>query len=72
MFVIYAQRAYGLRWVKFVTPRRNIAEMKLSEIDKVVHSHAEEDEPAWTWLEEIPDDTDPETWVDVKFFNSKT
>ena len=58
MFVIYAQRAEGLRWVKFVTPRRNIAEMKLLEIDKVVQSHATPEEPAWVWMEEIPDGTD--------------
>jgi hypothetical protein len=68
MFVIYAQRSEGLRWVRFVTPRRNIAEMKLLEIDKVVQSHATVEEPAWVWMEEIPDGADPETWIDVKFF----
>ena len=72
MFVIYAQRSEGLRWVKFVTPRRNIAEMKLLEIDKVVQSHATAEEPAWVWMEEIPDGADPETWIDVKFFRNKT
>ena len=72
MFVIYAQRAEGLRWVKFVTPRRNIAEMKLLEIDIVVQSHATPEEPAWVWMDEIPDGADPETWIDVKFFRNKT
>jgi hypothetical protein len=42
--------------------------MKLLEIDKVVQSHATAEEPAWVWMEEIPDGADPETWIDVKFF----
>ena len=46
--------------------------MKLLEIDKVVQSHATPEEPAWVWMEEIPDGADPETWIDVKFFRNKT
>jgi hypothetical protein len=46
--------------------------MKLLEIDKVVQSHATAEEPAWVWMEEIPDGADPETWIDVKFFRNKT
>ena len=45
--------------------------MKLLEIDKVVQSHATPEEPAWVWMEEIPDGADPETWIDVKFFRNK-
>jgi hypothetical protein len=32
--------------------------MKLLEIDKVVQSHATAEEPAWVWMEEIPDGAD--------------
>ena len=59
MFVIYAQRAEGLRQVRWTGPRRNVAEMKLAEIDKVVQSHATPEEPSWVWLAELPDDADP-------------
>ncbi|MGA8213090.1 MAG: hypothetical protein WB799_05825 [Candidatus Sulfotelmatobacter sp.] len=36
--------------------------MKLREIDRVVQSHATPEEPAWCWLESIPDGVEPGEW----------
>lgn len=62
MFVIYVQRVEGLRQVRWTGSRRNLAEMKLREIDRVVQSHATPEEPAWCWLESIPDGVEPGEW----------
>lgn len=69
MFVIYCQRAEGLRQVRWTGQRRNIAEVKLAEINRVVQSHATPEEPAFVWLESIPDEADPKTWIGDRLRN---